>query len=127
MGYSSLILKNEEDSEKLLNLISNKIKINNMKIIYRASRDGDRFKHVVEKLNNKSNLIFIYLTVNLRIFGNYLKVKLEDLGKESNKYYEDETSINRDNAYLDILFYPTIIFCLSVIAFVFVSCLYFFK
>ena len=43
------------------------------------------------------------------------------------KYFEDETSTNRDNAYLDILFYPTIIFCLSVIIFVFITCFYFFK
>ncbi len=43
------------------------------------------------------------------------------------KYYDDEKTTNIDNAFLDILFYPTILFCLSVIAFVFISCLNFFK
>ena len=99
----SLIVKNEEDSKKLYELISKKIKIKNIKLIYRASKDGDKYKTVTDKLNNKSNLLFIYLTGNQRIFGNYLKVKLEDLGKEKDKYYQDENafvfSLNNNKIY----------------------------
>ena len=54
----SLILKNKDDLKKLLELISNNIEINNTKLIYRSTRDGNTFKNVVDKLKNKSNLIF---------------------------------------------------------------------
>ena len=99
----SLILKNEDNTKKLLELISNKIEINNTKLIYRSSRDGDSFQNVVDKLKNKSNLIFIYLTGNERIFGNYLKTKLENLGNDGDKYYKDENafvfSLNNNKIY----------------------------
>ena len=36
----SIILKNEEDANKFYELISNKIKLSNMKLLYRASRNG---------------------------------------------------------------------------------------
>ena len=36
----SLILKNKDDIKKFYDLLSNKIKINNIKLLYRASKDG---------------------------------------------------------------------------------------
>ena len=57
----SLILKNKDDIIKLIELISNKVQINNTNLIYRDSRDGHSFKDVVDKLKNKSNLIFFYI------------------------------------------------------------------
>ena len=58
---------------------------------------------MVDKLKNKSNLIFIYLTGNERIFGNYLKTKLENLGNDEDKYYKDENafvfSLNNNKIY----------------------------
>ena len=99
----SLIIKNDNDSKQLIELLSDKIKINNTKLIYRSSRDGNKFKNVVDKLKNKSNLIFIYLTGNERIFGNYLKTKLENLGNDNDKYYRDENafvfSLNNNKIY----------------------------
>ena len=99
----SLILKNKDDLKKLLELISNSVEINNTKLIYRSTRDGNTFKNVVDKLKNKSNLIFIYLTGNERIFGNYLKTKLENLGNSKDKYYRDENafvfSLNNNKIY----------------------------
>jgi len=99
----SLILKNKVDLIQLIELISNRIKINNTKLIYRASRDGLEFKNITDKLKNKSNLIFIYLTGNERIFGNYLKIKLENLGNDYDKYYKDENafafSLNNNKIY----------------------------
>ena len=74
----SLILKNY--LKKFTEFISNKIEICFTKLIYRASRDRTSFKKVADKFNNKSNLLFIYLTGNERIFGNYIKTKLENLG-----------------------------------------------
>ena len=74
-----------------------------MKLLYRASRDGHEFKNVADKLNNKSNLIFLYLTGKSRIFGNYTKVKLENLGNDKDKYYTDENafvfSLNNNKIY----------------------------
>ena len=99
----SLILKNKEDSNKLYELISNKIKFNYLKLLYRASRDGLEFKNVADKINNKSNLIFLYSTGKIRIFGNYIKIKLENLGNEMDKYYTDENafvfSLNNNKIY----------------------------
>ena len=99
----SLILKNKDDSEKLLELMSKRIKINKAELLYRATRDGHTFKNVVDKLKDKSNLIFIYLSGNERIFGNYLKTKLDNLGNENDKYYKDENafvfSLNNNKIY----------------------------
>ena len=88
----SKIIKNKEESLKLNKLLSTQIKISNMKLLYRASRDGLEFKNISDKINNKSNLIFLYLTGNERIFGNYTKVKLENLGDKQDKYYKDENA-----------------------------------
>ena len=99
----SLILKNNDDLKKLLELISNSVEINNTKLIYRSTKDGNTFKNVVDKLKNKSNLIFIYLSGNERIFGNYLKTKLENLGNDNDKFYKDENafvfSLNNNKIY----------------------------
>ena len=88
----SIILKNKEESIKLIKLLSTQLKISNMKLLYRATRDGLEFKNVSDKINNKSNLIFLYLTGNERIFGNYVKVNLENLGDQKDKYYKDENA-----------------------------------
>ena len=86
-----------------MELITDKIEINNTKLLYRASRDSLKFKSLVEKVKNKSNLIFIYLSGNERIFGNYLKTKLDNLGNENDKYYKDENafvfSLNNNKIY----------------------------
>ena len=86
-----------------MQLSLNKIEINNTKLIYRSSRDGNSYKSIVDKIKNKSNLIFIYLTGNERIFGNYLRIKLENLGNNNNRYYKDENafvfSLNNNKIY----------------------------
>ena len=91
----SIILTSKEDSNKLYDLISNKIKLSNMKLLYRASRDGNEYKNVVDKINDKS--------CKSRIFGNYTKVKLENLNNTKDKYYIDENvfvfSLNNNKIY----------------------------
>jgi len=76
-NLNSMILKNKEDIDKFINLLSNKIKIYNMKLLYRASRDGLNIDNVKDKINNKSNLIFLFKTGNTRIFGHSLVLKLK--------------------------------------------------
>ena len=100
----SLILKSEEDSIKFFELISKEININNMKLLYRYSKDGSEYNTLVNKLNNKSNLIFIYSTGNKRIFGNFFKTNLENLENLVNeKYYTDNKafvfSLNNNKIY----------------------------
>ena len=86
---NSLILKEPYQINKFFSLID--IKINNMNLLYRASRDGFNYLSIVNKINNKSNLIFLYLTGADRIFGAYIKTKLENIDlKGSLKAYKDE-------------------------------------
>ena len=56
----SLILKRKEDLVKFYELISTKIEINNMELIYRYSKDGLGYENIVNKIDNKSNLIFFF-------------------------------------------------------------------
>ena len=62
----------------------------NMKLLYRATKDGLNSANLIEKINKNSNLIFLYHTGNKRIFGAYIKTKLEDIIFK--KYYKDENS-----------------------------------
>ena len=56
----SLILKRKEDLDKFYELISKKVEINNMKLIYRYSKDRLGYENIVNKIDNKSNLIFFF-------------------------------------------------------------------
>ena len=75
-----------------------------MNLLYRSSRDGFNYLSIVNKINNKSNLIFLYLTGNDRIFGAYIKTKLENINLNGNqKTYKDENafafSLNNNKIY----------------------------
>ena len=89
---NSLIIKSKEDTRKFIDLISKKLKINKMDLLYRSTRDGNGYKNLMDKINNKSNLIFLYLTGKDRIFGNYFQAKLENLEKDKDQYYTDENA-----------------------------------
>ena len=87
----SSILKNKDDFYKFFNLLNNRIKISNIQLLYRSSKDGLELNDLKNKINNKSNLIFLYLTGADRIFGAYIKTKLENIDlKGSLKAYKDE-------------------------------------
>ena len=96
----SLILKNKDELFKFYNLLSSKIKSLNMKLLYRASRDGLNLNSLKNKINNKSNLIFLFLTGNTRIFGAFISSKVE---VEHKKYTKDENafvfSLNNNKIY----------------------------
>ena len=77
IDIDSLILKNPDEINKFNNLLNNQIKIKNIKLLYRASRDGMKLENIKEKINNKSNLIFLFFTGKNRIFGTYIKVKVD--------------------------------------------------
>ena len=92
---NSSILKNINDIDKLYSFISNYKKINNIKLIYKATQDGDTFLNVANKINNKSNLVFLYLTKNGKIFGAFIKTKLENINEKNiDKYYKDENAFS---------------------------------
>ena len=73
----SLILKNENDIKKFYNLLSNKIKVNNMKLIYSSNKDGLELNNLKNKINKKEKLIFLFLSGNDRIFGSFINAKIE--------------------------------------------------
>ena len=102
--FDTLILKSEEDFKKFFGLITLNEKINGLKLIYRSSRDGFNYLSIVNKINNKSNLIFLYHTNNKRIFGAFIKCKLDNIDLNgSRKYYKDENafvfSLNNNKNY----------------------------
>ena len=88
--FDSLILKSEVDENKFKLLIQSQLKINEPKLLFRASRDQLNYLNVVNKINNKSNLIFLYFTGKKRIFGAFIKTKLDDI--QDKKYYKDENA-----------------------------------
>ena len=96
----SLILKNNEDLLKFNNLLSTQIKINHIKLLYRSCKDGLGLDNLKSKINNKSNLIFLFLTGNTRIFGSFIKAKIE---VKHNSYTKDEGafvfSLNNNKIY----------------------------
>ena len=102
--FDTLIIKSEEDFKKFFGLITLNEKINDLKLIYRSSRDGFNYLSIVNKINNKSNLIFLYHTNNKRIFGAFIKCKLDNIDLNgSRKYYKDENafvfSLNNNKNY----------------------------
>ena len=99
-NIDSVILKNKDDLTKFMNLLSTKIKINNTKLLYRFSRDGLQFNNIKNKINNKSNLIFLFSTGDIRIFGSFIKAKIEI---DNNEYVKDDNafvfSLNNNRIY----------------------------
>ena len=99
-NIDSVILKNKDDLTKFINLLSTKIKINNTKLLYRFSRDGLQFNNIKNKINNKSNLIFLFSTGDIRIFGSFIKAKVEI---DNNEYIKDDNafvfSLNNNRIY----------------------------
>ena len=89
-NIDSLILKNQENIYKVYALISTQIKINNMKILYRASKDGFSLNNLKNKIDNKSNLIFLFFAGNNKIFGSYIKAKIN---------IQHDTYTNDENAF----------------------------
>ena len=93
IDIDTLILKNENDMNKFFELIKIKEKIYGMNLLYRASRDGLNYLNIVNKINNKSNLIFLYLTGNNRIFGAFIKAKLANINMNGEEQiFKDENA-----------------------------------
>ena len=91
IDLNSSILNNALDFEKFYSFLKFNEKIDNIKLIYKATRDGDNYISVMNKINNKDNLIFLFLTRKKRIFGAYIKTKIENLNLNGErKYYTDE-------------------------------------
>ena len=112
-NLDSVIIKKKDVLNNFYKLISNKIKIHNIKLIYRASKDGLQFSNMKDKINNKSNLIFLFFTGNKRIFGAFIKSKLENI--EESKYFKDENafvfSLDNNKIYKILIPEKAIRFC----------------
>ena len=102
--FDSTILKEQNNIKKFNELIDDDKITNNLNLLYRSSRDEFNYLNIINAINNKSNLIFLYLTENDKIFGAYIKTKLENIDiNGSKKYYKDEDafvfSINNNKKY----------------------------
>ena len=95
----------DDEDKKTLN---NWININNdkkIKLLYKASRDGDSYQDFYRLYENKGPTITIALTTNQYKFGGYtsLSWKNPHNGANNNKYYEDNTafifSLNKKRKY----------------------------
>jgi len=89
----SLILKIIDDIIKFNKFVDINDEIKNLNLLYRSSRDGFNYLSIVNKINNKSNLIFLYLIENKRTFGAFIKASLNDINLNgSRKYFKDENA-----------------------------------
>ena len=89
--YDSHIVKNIEENFQIIQWISNEGSIKNIKLIYRATEDGDTCESFFEKCKNKGAIISLIETKKKRRFGGFTKV---DWIKE------DHGKINDPNAFL---------------------------
>ena len=71
-----------------------------MKLIYNSNKDGLELNSLKNKIDNKSKLIFLFLCENNRIFGAFIKAKIE---VKHNAYIYDKDafvfSLNNNKIY----------------------------
>ena len=103
--FESLIINNKEDLNKFKILISSRIKIKNMKLLYRSTKDGLELQNLKNKIEGKSNLIFLFFTGKTRIFGCFISSKLDNI--QNKKFFKDENafvfSLNTNQIYKIII------------------------
>ena len=75
---NSKIIKNIEEKNKIIEWISKKGKIENIKLIYRATDDGDKSEKLIEKIKNKGPIISLIQTKKGKRFGGFTKVDWTD-------------------------------------------------
>ena len=88
LNIDSLILKNKEHLTKFFDLIGNNLKLNNTKLLYRATRDGDTTSIFHQKCNNYRGTLMIVKTTDEYIFGGYTK----EIWNEDKNYRKDENA-----------------------------------
>ena len=77
LNESAIIKKNEEKSN-LISWISEKGKIKNINLLYRATRDGDNHKSFYDKCSNKGPTLSLIKTKSGRRFGGFSFVEWSD-------------------------------------------------
>ena len=94
-----LHLITKEEKQKLKEFIGKDKKV---KLLYRASRDGDKANNFYEKCENQGPTLTLVLTTTQRKFGGYTSLSWTR-PKEDFKYYKDENaflfSLNKKKKY----------------------------
>ena len=94
-----LHLITQEEKQKLKEFIGKDKKV---KLLYRASRDGDKANNFYEKCENQGPTLTLVLTTTQRKFGGYTSLSWTR-PKEDFKYYKDENaflfSLNKKKKY----------------------------
>ena len=87
----SNIISPNDDSTFILDQIkmNNKESIKDIKLIYRATRDGDSYDNFFNKCNEKNNIIEFIKTDNNTIFGGFTK---KGFIKASNTVFKDDNA-----------------------------------
>ena len=87
----SFIIKSEEEKNKIIEWISNEGNIKNIKIIYRATENGDTSKQFFEKIKNKGPIISLIETKDNKKCGGFTKIDWKDINNKT---------VNDPNAFL---------------------------
>ena len=87
-NIESIILKNKDDLKRFSKLISTYINIDNTKLLYRVTRDGDSTKVFHKKCNNIKGTLMIVKTTKGFIFGGYTN----EIWNEDKKYKKDDNA-----------------------------------
>ena len=88
LDIDTVILKNKDDLIKFNNLMSNCLKIDNIKLLYRATRDGDTTNSFHKKCNNIKGTLMIVKTSKNFIFGGYTN----EIWNEDKSYRKDDNA-----------------------------------
>ena len=88
---NSKIIKINEEKNQVIEWISDEGNIKNIKLIYRATEDGDKSEQLIEKIKDKGPIISLIQTKKGKRFGGFTKVNWTD---------ESATKKNDPNAFL---------------------------
>ena len=70
---NSKIIKNEDEKNKIIEWMSKEGNVTNIKLIYRATEDGDKSEKLIERIKNKGPIISFIQTKKGKKFGGFTK------------------------------------------------------
>ena len=80
--YSSVILKSPTYAEQLFTVVNSSLQLSQfnprVRLLYRATRDGDNISHLLKKIINKPNIVFVIENLDSIVFGAFLSKPVTD-------------------------------------------------
>ena len=81
---NSKIIKSKEEQNQIIEWLSKEGNLKNIKLIYRATEDGDKSEQLIEKIKNKGPIISLIQTKKGKRFGGFTKVDWDESGTNKN-------------------------------------------